>query len=271
MLIRDEQDGVLVLRLAHGRANALDLELVEALRAQLERVRGVPCDSREGLPAEGRGNMSRRTSEFPRAVVLTGAGSIFSAGVDLKRFVKDGPEYAARLFDSLSVLLHTLFTLDLPVIAAINGHAIAGGCLLAFACDHRIMATGNGRIGLPELLVGLPFPAIAHEIVRFAVPAQHLRQLVYSGATLHPEEAIQKGFLEEIAPAGELEPRALRSAAQYADVPREIFRHTKRFLLTESLDRLSRRQAEADAEALAVWRAAETHAQVRAYVERTLG
>ena len=95
-----------------------------------------------------------------KAVIVTGSGSSFSAGVDLFRVIKDGPEYGRRFLPVLDDFLRAALTLPKPMVAAINGHAIAGGCILAAACDHRIMTEGNGRIGIPELAVGVPFPAL---------------------------------------------------------------------------------------------------------------
>ena len=99
-----------------------------------------------------------RADPSVKAVILTGSGSSFSAGVDLFRVLKDGPEYGRRFLPVLDNFLRAALTLPKPMIAAINGHAIAGGCILAATCDHRIMTEGNGRIGIPELAVGVPFP-----------------------------------------------------------------------------------------------------------------
>ena len=79
-----------------------------------------------------------------KAVILTGSGSSFSAGVDLFRVLKDGPEYGRRFLPVLDNFLRAALTLPKPMIAAINGHAIAGGCILAATCDHRIMSEGDG-------------------------------------------------------------------------------------------------------------------------------
>src|SRR5262249_13880141 len=81
----------------------------------------------------------------------------------------------------------TLFTFPKPVVAAVNGHAIAGGCVMVLACDARLMAEGAGTIGMPELLVGVPFPADVLEVVRFAVPRHKVQSLIYTGRTLPPQ------------------------------------------------------------------------------------
>ena len=107
------------------------------------------------------------------------------------------------------------------------------------------MTEGRGRIGLPELTVGLPFPAIGHEIVRFAVSEPRLQSLLYTGATLPASEALAAGFVDEIAPADSLEARARAMATPSGGMQPEVFRHTKRFLRAEAVARLARRGAEA--------------------------
>src|SRR5579863_109661 len=113
---------VAVVHMRHGKANALDLEFCNGLVERLEELR---------LSSAG-------------SVVLTGQGHIFSAGVDLLRVLNDGPAYLERFLPALTKLFETLFCFPKPVVAAINGHAIAGGCVLACAADHRIMAMESG-------------------------------------------------------------------------------------------------------------------------------
>ena len=150
MLDVTHQADIAVLRMRHGKVNALDIELCEHITGRLEEL---------------------GTSSV-RAVVLTGQAGIFSAGVDLLRALEGDAGYLRDFLPVLRKLFDVAFFYPKPVVAAINGHAIAGGCVLACAADQRLMARGSGRIGVTELLVGLPFPAIALEIMRFtAVPA----------------------------------------------------------------------------------------------------
>src|SRR5205085_2548729 len=94
----------------------------------------------------------------------------------------------------------------------------------------------KGRIGTPELLVGMPFPAAAMEIVRFAVPRQRLQQLVYSGRTLPPDEALAAGLIDEVVDPAALLDRARELAAQLAAIPRQSFRLTKAQLRAPALE-----------------------------------
>jgi enoyl-CoA hydratase len=248
MIARTEQDGVLTLRLAHGKASALDVELLDALARELDGV-----------------------AEDVTAVILTGSGSIFSAGVDLFRLTREGAGYVRDFLPLLSRFLRQLFTFPRPVVAAVNGHAIAGGCLIVLAADARLMAEGAGRIGVPELLVGVPFPAAALEVVRFAVPHERVQSLVYTGRTLSAREALGAGLIDEVVAPGDLLTRAQELARQLATIPPAVFSLTKQSLRAEALERIDRAGERSDQAALAVWSDPRTHAHIREYLRRTLG
>lgn len=247
MIERSARDGVAILRLNHGKASALDVELLEELRRQLAEV----------------------AASAAAAVVITGSGSIFSAGVDLFRMTSEGRPYVERFFPLMVDTFSDLFLFPRPVVAAVNGHAIAGGAILTAAADYRVMAGGKGRIGVPELLVGVPFPALALEIVRFGF-APHVEEMVYSGKTILPEEALERGLVDEIVEPDQLLDRAVAAAADFGSRPRDAFRLTKRQLRSPYVDR-AKELAAADREAVELWSAPSTHQHIRAYLERTVG
>jgi enoyl-CoA hydratase/carnithine racemase len=236
MIERQTSDGIVTLRLAHGKASALDVELCEGITAAL----------RESLQA--------------RAVILTGTGSIFSAGVDLFRMTGEGAPYVDRFFPALRDTFEELYRFPRPVVAAVNGHAIAGGCLMAAACDYRLMS--GGKIGVPELLVGVPFPSIAIDILQHAT-GRHAQQLAYSGATIAPAEAREKGLIDEVVEPDKLVARAEEVARQLAAIPAESFRLTKLQLRRVAVD--------PDPAAVAVWSDPAIHAHIRDYLAHTVG
>jgi enoyl-CoA hydratase len=237
MIEREQNAGILTLRLAHGKASAMDVELCEALTREL----------REAEQGEA------------RAVILTGTGSIFSAGVDLFRMTNEGAAYVGRFFPALRESLDALFTFPKPIVAAVNGHAIAGGCLMAAACDYRLMSAG--KIGVPELLVGVPFPAIAIEILKFAC-GRDAQSLVYSGRTVTPDDAKLAGLIDEVVAPDFLHTRAEVVARELAAIDARNFALTKKQLRGGNVP---------DSDVAKLWSAAEVHDHIREYLAKTVG
>jgi enoyl-CoA hydratase/carnithine racemase len=247
-MIEVERNGaVTVLRLAHGKVNALDTELLVALRTELAPLMGAPG-----------------------AVVLTGAGSAFSAGADLFRVAEGGDAYLAGFLPSLFGALDDLFRFPRPLVAAVNGHAIAGGCVLAQTADLRLMAAGRGRIGVPELLVGVAFPAVAIEVMRHATGGRGLQELALGGGTYEPEEALRRGLVDEVVDPERLLEEAVARAERMAAIPERAFAHAKSQIRGPALERLTRVAAGVDAEAAAIWESPEARSAVREYLTRTL-
>ena len=235
----DKRDGIAVVHLDHGKVNAFDLELLQGVTATMHKLTEAP------------------------AVVLTGRGSVFSAGVDLRRIVEGGPAYIREFLPALSEALLAVFDHPRPVVAAINGHAIAGGCVLAAACDVRLMSAGT--IGLTELLVGVPFPVTVLEVMRFAAgPA--IAALALTGRTITPDAACRIGLVNAVVEPDGLLDEALRRARALADVAPDAYALTK-----EQLHRPTRRLIDEcrdldDPRVTAQWESPATREAMLAYL-----
>lgn len=247
MIERKDSGGVRLLKLAHGKVSAMDIELGEALVAELKDA----------------------ADPSVRAVIVTGSGSSFSAGVDLFRLIKEGADYARRFIPVLDQFLLATLTFQKPIVAAINGHAIAGGCILAAACDHRIMSEGTGRIGIPELAVGVPFPALPLQIMAARVADRHLRDLVFSGRTVEIDEAKSMGLIDEKCPAGMLLDRANEVARKLASIPAGTFALTKEAFYAPVLER-TRQLADYNARVSDAWLQQHTYDTIRQYLDKTI-
>ncbi len=202
--------------------------------------------------------------------INTGQGKIYSAGVDLKRLSDGGADYIRKFLPALHKLYDAVFYHPKPVVAAINGHAIAGGAVLAACADRRIMAREGGRIGVTELLVGVPFPALAFEIVRFAVPPRYLPEFTLSGATYASDDALQRGWIDEVTGPNDLLEDAVAVAQELALLSPPAFAQTKKQIRQAVTERLERSGEATDKAVTAIWTAPETLAYIRAYVARTL-
>ena len=247
MIEMSRRGDIAVLTMAHGKANALDIELLEAITAQFEKLRTAP----------------------ERAVVLTGQGRMFSAGVDLPRLADGGPDYVRRFLPALHRLYETVFFFPKPVVAAVNGHAIAGGCVLQCCADKRIAARGDFRIGVTELLVGVPFPAMAFEVMRFATAPQYFADGILSGATYTPDVALQRGLVDELVEPAALMDRAVAAAETLAALPPRTFEATKRQIRQPAADAMERHAPRVDKVAEEIWTSPATIEHIRDYVART--
>ena len=236
-----------VLRLDHGKVHALDGVLLGQLLACLDEVERSDA----------------------RALVLTAAGRVFSAGVDLQKVLDGGAEYLEAMMPALIAAFVRLFSYPLPVVAAVNGPAIAGGCILACAGDRRILVEG-GRIGASELLVGVPFPVSALEILRWAC-GDRTEEVVLTGKLYRSDEAVAVGLAHEIASAEDLLDRALEMAGELAAVAPGAFRLAKAQLRRPALERIAADAPTVDPEVRAMWSSAETTASIRAQVEKMSG
>ena len=237
---------IAIMRMASGKANAMSLEFCELLSARFEDL----------------------AASSAHAIVITGTGKIFSAGVDLFRLLDGGPAYIRKFLPALCSMFLSVFSCPKPVVAAINGHAIAGGCVLACAADRRLMAQDGGRIGLTELLVGVPFPSIAMEIMRCATAPLYFSDVILSPASYVPAEAMGRGLVDEAVDAGTLLDNAIERAHALASLPPAVFAITKREIRQAALERATLDASRAEIEQ--IWTAPDTLNRIRDYVARTL-
>jgi enoyl-CoA hydratase/carnithine racemase len=171
-------DGVLTLTLRHGAANAIDAPMVEEL---LDALAGAGED-----PAV-------------RALVLTGgAGRIFCAGFDLTQLVSMARDELLSFLDEFAALYTALFAFPKPVVAALNGHAIAGGMLLAATADVRVAVRGGARFGVNEIDLGVPLPAGCVVMMEYLLGQTGAFRAALTGRLYEADEALAAGLVDEL-------------------------------------------------------------------------
>lgn len=222
--------------------NALGTERMQNLLAQLDEAGSSP-------------------------LLLTGAGDAFSAGLDLKEVYNADLDAMRTFLVLLTELVQRLYHHPAPTVAAVNGHAIAGGCILALVCDHRV-ATINpkARIGLNEVALGLRFPPRMLAMVRDRLPAHHAGTILL-GAQLHgPEEALRLGLVDELDE--DPRSRAIDVLEQLASHPRDAYAAGKR-ALREGVDAIGSDAITAfEQDVLPVWCGPAIKARLEGFVKR---
>jgi enoyl-CoA hydratase len=169
-------DGIAEIRLSCGRANALNPMSLAAIDHALDAAQG----------------------DGARGVVVTGYDHFFSAGLDLVTLYDLAPTALDAFMREFDRVMLRVFAFPRPLVAAIGGHAIAGGCVLALAADVRVMAIGPARIGLNEVRLGLPFPASALEIARHGVSPTFLEAVLGEGELYEAPQALVRGLVQDL-------------------------------------------------------------------------
>ena len=198
---------IALVRIDRPPANAMDRELLGDVVAAQERL----------------------AAEEPAAVVMTGREGFFSAGVDLKLAPTLDAEAQAAMVDGINRMAADWYGFPRPVVCAVNGHAIAGGMILALCGDHRV-AGPAGRFGLTEARVGIGFPAVAIAVVRAELSPPAARELVLRGELMDSQAALERGLLDELVEQDAVLDRALEVAADLAALPAQGYAFIKRQL-----------------------------------------
>ena len=229
--------GIATLRLNRPPANALDLALITALADKFAELESQP---------------------EVRALIVTGAGRFFSAGLDLKAVPAYSRDEQRALANNLNRMVGRLYGLPLPVVAAVNGHSIAGGVIVALSCDYRIGAAGDYKIGLTEARVGVTFPVGPMAVVQGELSHPAARRAVLLARNVGPQEALAQGLLDELQPAEQLLSRATEMAEEMAALPRTAYGRIKRQMRAAALARIDDAVNNQNEPVLDSWLDAET-------------
>ncbi len=247
MLSTTRHEAVLELRLDRPPANALSPELLTTLR-----------DAVAQAPDSG-----------ARAVVLSGAAGMFSAGLDVPRFLeldRDAVRAAWRLFfDTMRALALS----PIPVVAALTGHAPAGGCVLALCCDWRVLADGRFKLGLNEVAVGVRVPLPILTAAEEVVGPRTAARMCTTAELFDVADALALGLVDEVVPAETVVARALERAAAWAALPPRTLDGTRRLVRRRLAAAFEEMDEEEELERfLDEWFGEECQGALRGLVER---
>jgi Delta3-Delta2-enoyl-CoA isomerase len=226
------EEGIAEVRLERGKVNALNEAVVDELDRCFREL------------AEDAG---------VRGILLTGTGKFFSFGFDIPDFMGAAKAEFTAYLDKFTALYRDLFIHPKPVVAAINGHAVAGGCMLATACDARVMVRDNAKIGLNEIGFGSSLFAGSVALLRFWVGERRAQEVIYGGALHTAEQAVALGLVDVTVDAAALQGEARRRLAELAAKSPTAFRAIKRILRQPILDEIQRREAASVREFADIW------------------
>ena len=208
-------DGIALIRMDDGKANAINFDMIAALNTALDAAE-----------AEA------------KAIVLAGRDGRFSGGFDLNAFASLGADGVYKLLDAGAELLLRLYGGPLPIVAACTGHAIAMGTFILHACDTRVGASGEYKIGANEAITGMNLPIFALELSRDRLSPTHLTRATVQGFIYDPAGAVEAGYLDITVPLEKVEATAIGIAAQLAALPAVSYAWNKTAIRKRTLDRI---------------------------------
>jgi Delta3-Delta2-enoyl-CoA isomerase len=235
-------DGIAEARLKRGKVNALNEAVVDEITGSFQRLAVDP---------------------EVRAVILTGDGPFFSFGFDIPEFLNYSKESFSRYAREFIGLYTYLFTYPKPLVAALNGHAIAGGCMLALACDYRIMVSGKARISLNEITFGSSLFAGTVHMLKFIVGDRNAQAILYDGAMYSAEAASDLGLMDQIASDETLMRDAREVAMRLADKDAPAFRSIKGLLRTPVVEQMAAKDEASVKEFVEIWYSEKTWAKLQ--------
>ena len=243
----ERQNHVAVARLHHGTINAIGPQFVEELSCAIDQT-AVDPDT--------------------RAFILTSANEkFFSIGLDIPALFPLDREAFTNFYRSFNQLCLDLYTFPKPPIAAIPGHAIAGGCILALCCDYRVIAEGRKLMGLNEVKLGVPIPYVADCVLRFLVGARCARDLTDGGEFYPAEELLRMGLVDEVVPQDQVFTRSLEKAQTLAAQPGEALACIKVDRQEMTVDQITSRIDEKNEQFINRWFAADTRPRLQEAME----
>jgi Delta3-Delta2-enoyl-CoA isomerase len=236
------EDGIATICMSRGKVNAIDGEMVAGLRSTFREL--TERDDTAGA-------------------VLTGRGAFFSFGLDVPALYDLSPEAFAAFLRDFTALYTELFAFPKPLVAAINGHAAAGACMLALAADVRLMAEGPGRIGLNEATFGSSLFAGSVEMLRFAVGDPAASQVALTGALYEARAAAELGLVDALVSADQLLVAAQSRALALGHGHPAAFRSIKSLLRGRVLDTMRATEAASIDEFVSIWYSPATRKELQ--------
>jgi 3,2-trans-enoyl-CoA isomerase len=227
-----QQDAVATMTLSRGKVNALNESVVEELHSTLANL---------------------ENDQSIKAIILTGQGKFFSFGFDIPEFLNYSKEEFSRYLTKFTALYTYMFLYPKPIVAALNGHTIAGGCMLALACDYRVMVSEKAKISLNEIAFGSSVFAGSVEMLRFWVGNRNATTVLYSGKMYNPEEAKELGLVDAVITESNLISEARAAATALGNKAHPAFRSIKALLRKSLAAEMQPREKESVREFVDIW------------------
>ncbi|MBW1608251.1 MAG: enoyl-CoA hydratase/isomerase family protein [Deltaproteobacteria bacterium] len=248
MISVDYRGSVMLAKFNRGVTNALNPEFVQELGEVLQRV---------------------ESDVTVRGLVLGSSNEkFFSIGLDIPDLYPLDREDFRDFLRVFNRVCMDLYTLPKPTVAAITGHALAGGCILALCCDWRFIAEGRKLMGLNEVKLGVPVPYLADRVLHALAGVRHARKMMEGGDFYAPAEALEMGMVDEVLPVEEVVNRALAHAEKLGSLPKTGYGMIKRNRVETTVTEVLARETEMERYFIESWYSEAVRERLREAMEK---
>lgn len=217
-------EGYVILKLNKGPVNSLNLDFLTALNIQLEKF--------------------EQAADVKGVIITSNVANIFSAGLDILEMYDSKPDRIRQFWSALQDFWINVYGSNKIYIAAINGHAPAGGCLMAITCDYRVMAKGNFKIGLNETLLGITAPFWFKDTLVNTIGHRESELALQLGKLYSAEEALRIKLVDELAEPKDVLLRAQEQMAIWCKIPEHARALTKSSMRQETISYLQSQKSD---------------------------
>lgn len=240
------KDRLAIITLDREKSNALNREMISELN---EMLKSIAADPNIG------------------GAILTGKAHFFSAGLDLIELYNYSEPEVTSFWNLFLDFVATITAFHKPIVAAINGHSPAGGCVIALACDYRIMAQGSFIIGLNEVPVGIIVPNSIFKLYSFWIGQANATRSLLEGKLFNPEEALQIGLIDELVNPASILTAAERKIRKYMAMERNTWGQSKLNIRKDLIAATSAEQKEELAAMLRQWWSPATRSILKTIID----
>lgn len=243
----EDNKGLRLLRMTHGKANTINRDFVSELRKLIHQTEGD-----DGI----------------LGMVLAGQKNFFSAGLDIVELYGYNAAEFETFWEEFMHLVYEMSAFRKPLIAAITGHAPAGGCVMAITADYRIMANGKYKIGLNEVPVGIIVPPSIFHLYSYWIGERLSSQFLLEGKMHTVEEAEAIGLVDKVVEPEQVIPEAMAQLEHYVKFHPEAWRQTKKNCRKALLRNLEVRRDEHFNHALEQWWRPEVREMMQSFIDK---
>lgn len=209
----ERADSIAIITMDDGKVNTIEAKWIEEWEEILNRIR----------------------SENVQGILIRGRPGVFSAGLDLKLLPTYSPDELRSFVAHYEEAMRSLFLLEIPVVAEVTGHALAGGAVLLLACDLRISDPTDKKIGLNETAIGITLPPFVIAMAQACLNPPYIPEALMAGKVYNPHDALASGYLTTLVETEERTQYALETTQRLAALPQEPYRQVKRYLRERAL------------------------------------